>query len=61
MLAADADDTFVILVRHMEGDRGRHLLLNKAKTLLHGIVRVRDDVDVEVLLAKSVEHDVDAA
>lgn len=61
VLAADADDSFVILIRHVERDRGWHLLLHQAQALLHRFIGRSIDVDVEVVLAKVFEHDLNIA
>lgn len=61
MLSANANDSLVILIRHMERDRGRHLLLDKTQALLHRLVGRSVDVDVEVVLAKVLEHDLNVA
>lgn len=61
MLSANTNDTLVILIRHMERDRGWHLLLNKTQALLHRFVGRSIDIDVEVVLAKVLEHDLNVA
>lgn len=38
MLATYSDDTFVVLVWHVEGDRSRHLLLNEVESVLGSVV-----------------------
>lgn len=61
VLAADSDDALVVLVGYVEGDRGRHLLLNEGQALFHGIVVGGNDVNVEVILSEALEHDLDVA
>jgi hypothetical protein len=51
----------VILIRNMEGDGGRHFLLDKSKPLLHGIVASSNDVDVEVVLVEAIKNYLDVA
>jgi len=61
MLPTDTDDPFVVLVRNMEGDGRGHLLFHKGQALLHRLVRVSVDVDIEVVLAKVLKHDLHIA
>ena len=61
VLAADADDAFVVLVRHVERDRGWHLLLHEIETALDGVVTCTADVHVQVVLAVAVEDDLHIA
>lgn len=61
MLAANANNTLVVLVRHVKRDGCRHLLLHQAQALLHGVVCMALNFDVEVVLAKVVKHNLDVA
>ena len=61
VLATNADNTLMVLVRNVEGNGCRHLLLHQSQTFLHGGVVVCQDVDVEVVLAEVVENDLDIA
>lgn len=61
VLAANANDALVVLVRHMERDGRGHLLLNQGKTLLHGFVGGSHDVDVEVVFVEAIKNDLHIA
>lgn len=61
VLATNANDSLVVLIRHVEGDGSWHLLFHQAQALLHRVVGRGVDVDVEVVLAKVLEHDLDIA
>lgn len=61
MLATNTDDAFVVLVRYMERNRGGHFLFNQRQSLFHGVVVRSNDVNVEVVLPKTVEHNLDIA
>ena len=58
MLAADADDAFMVLIGHMEGYRSGHLLLHKIKTILGSFILRAADVDVEVVFVEAIEDDL---
>ena len=61
MLATDSDDTLVVLVRDVERDRSRHLLLNEIESVLGGIVLCSTDIDIEVVFIEAIENDLDIA
>ena len=61
MLATDSDDALVVLIRDVERDRSRHLLLNEIKSVLGGIVLCSTDVDIEVVFVEAIENDLDVA
>lgn len=61
VLAADTNDAFVVLVRHVERDRSRHLLFHQTEALLHRVIGRSVDVDVEIVLAEVFEHYLDVA
>lgn len=61
VLTTDANDALMILIRHMERDGSWHLLLNQTQTLLHRVVGRSIDVNIEVVLAKVLEHDLHVA
>lgn len=61
MLATYSDDTFVVLVWHVEGDRSRHLLLNEVQSVLGSVVLCSTNVDIEVVFVEAVENDLDIA
>ena len=58
VLTADSNDALMVLVGNVEGNRGWHFLLNKRQALLHGIVVGSNDVNVEVILPETLEHDL---
>lgn len=61
MLATYSDDTFVVLIWHVEGDRSRHLLLNEVESVLGSVVLCSTNVDIEVVFVEAVENDLDIA
>lgn len=61
VLATNTDDSLMVLVRNMEGNRSRHFLLDKAETLLHRFKTTSHDINVEVVLVKAIEDDLNAA
>ena len=61
VLAANANDSLVVLVWNMEGYRSRHLLLDKGQPLFHGLVAPAHDVNVEIVLVEAVEDDLNVA
>ena len=61
VLTTNTDDALVILVGDVEGDGGRHLLLNQGQPLPHGLETRRHDIDVEVVLVEAVEDDLNVA
>ncbi len=61
MLTTDTDNALVVLIGYMERNRSRHLLFHKRQSLLHGVVIGSNDVDVEIILPKALEHDLDVA
>ena len=61
MLATDSDDTLVVLIRYVEGDRSRHLLLHQVKPVLSSVVLCSTDVDIEVVFVEAIEDDLDVA
>lgn len=61
VLATYSNDTLVVLVRYVEGDRSRHLLLNEVETVFGGVVLCSTDVDVEIILVEAIEDDLDVA
>ena len=61
MLSTNPNDPLVILVRHMERDRCRHLLLNQVQAILGRLILVAAHIDVEVVLVETVEDDLDIA
>lgn len=61
VLSTNTNDSFVILIGHMERDRGWHLLLYQAQALLHRLIGRSVDVNVEVVFAKVFEHDLNVA
>lgn len=61
VLATNANDALVVLVRHMERDRRRHLLLNQGQTLLHGFIGGSHDVNVKVVFVEAVKDDLHIA
>ena len=61
MLATYSDDTLVVLIRYVEGNRSRHFLLNEVESVLGGVVLCSADVDVEVVFVEAIEDDLDVA
>ena len=61
MLSTNPDDPLVVLVRHMEGNGSRHLLLHQIQTVLSRLVLVAAHVNVEVVLVETVKDDLDVA
>lgn len=61
VLATDTNDSLVILIRDVEGDRSRHFLLYQAHSLLHRVIRRRNNINIEVVFPEAVEYDLDIA
>lgn len=61
MLATYSDDTLVVLIRYVEGDRSRHLLLNEVEPVLGGVVLCSTDVNIEVVFVEAIKDDLDVA
>lgn len=61
MLATNADDAFMVLVRHMKRDRGRHFLLDELQSILGRIVLCAAYVNVEIVFVEAIENDLDVA
>ena len=61
MLATDSDDALMVLIRYMEGDRSRHLLLHQVKSVLSSVVLCSTDIDIEVVFIEAIEDDLDVA
>lgn len=61
MLAANTDDSLVVLIGDVEGNRSRHLLLDKIKTALGGFKLVSANVNVEVVLVEAIEDNLNVA
>lgn len=61
MLATDTDDTFVVLVWNMEGNRCWHLLLNKVETLFNGFIVIGTNIDIKVVLVEAVKNNLDVS
>lgn len=61
MLTANTDNSLVVLIRNVEGNRSRHLLLNKIKTTLGGLKLVSANVNVEVVLVEAIEDNLNVA
>jgi hypothetical protein len=61
VLAANANNTLVVLIGDMERDGCWHLLFNQGQALLHGIVGGSHDVDIEVVLVETVKNDLNIA
>lgn len=61
VLATNTDNALVILIRHVERNRCRHLLFNKSETLLHRVVCRCHDINVEVVLVETIEYDLNIA
>lgn len=61
VLTPNADDAFVILIRHVERDRGWHFLLNESHALFHRVIGRCNNVNVEIILSKAIEDDLDIA
>lgn len=58
MLPTNTNDSLVILVGNVKGDRSWHFLLNKVETVLSCFVLTADDIDVEIILVESIENDL---
>ena len=61
MLATYSDDTLVILIRYMEGDRSGHLLLDEVKSVLSSVVLCSTNVNIEVVFVEAIEDNLDVA
>lgn len=61
MLTTDPNNTFVVLIRNVEGYRSRHLLLYKVEAVLRSIVLRATDVDIEIVLVEAVKDDLNVA
>ena len=61
MLATYSDNTLMVLIRYVEGDRGRHLLLNEVEPVLGGVVLCSTNVDIEIVFVEAIENDLDVA
>lgn len=55
VLSSNADNTLVVLIRHVERYGCWHFLLHEGQPLLHGFVGLSVDINVEVVLAKAFE------
>lgn len=55
------NDTLVVLIGYVEGDRSGHLLLNEVEPVFGGVVLRSTNVDIEVVLVEAVEDDLDIA
>jgi hypothetical protein len=60
VLPSDANDSLMVLVRNMEGNRCRHLLLNERKSRFHRIIFSGTDIDVKVILVEAVKYNLHA-
>jgi hypothetical protein len=61
VLATDANDALMVLVRDVEGDRGWHLLLDQVQAILGRLVGRAADVNVEVVFVEAIEDDLRVA
>ena len=61
MLTANPDDTFVVLIRHMERYRSWHFLLHQVEAAPGRIVLRSTDINVEIVFIESVEDNLDVA
>lgn len=61
MLTANTDDSLVVLIGDVEGNRSRHLLLDKIKTALGGLKLVSANINVEVVLVEAIEDNLNVA
>lgn len=61
MLTTDANDTLVVLIRHVERDGSRHLLLDQVESVFSGLVLCTTNYNVKVVLVEAIEHDLHAA
>lgn len=59
VLATNANDPFMILVRYVERNRSGHFLFHKSHALLHRVMVRRDNIYVEVILPETIEDDLD--
>lgn len=61
VLPSNTDDTLVILVRNVERNRRRHLLLDKVKTMFGCLVLGSTNIDVEIVLIETIEENLNVA
>ena len=61
VLATNANDAFMVLIGHMERDRGRHFLLDELQSILGRIVLCAAYVNVEIVFVEAIENDLDVA
>ncbi len=61
VLTTNADNAFMILIRYVERDGGRHFLFNKGHALFHRVMVRGDNVYVKVILSETIENDLDIA
>lgn len=61
MLAANTNDSLMILIRDMERYRSRHFLLHKIQTVLRGLVLISANVNIEVVLVEAIKDDLHVA
>jgi len=61
VLASNANDALVVLVRHVERDRSWHLKLHKIQTTLCSLVLRTAHVNVEVVLIEAIKDNLDIA
>lgn len=58
VLASDANNALVVLIRYMEGNRSWHFLFNKVEAVLRCLVLAPAYVNAEVVLVEAVEDDL---
>lgn len=55
MLAPNTNNTLMVLIRNMEGDRGRHFLFDQVKAVSCCFILGRAHINIEVVLVESVK------
>lgn len=61
VLATNANDSLVVLVRNVEGNGSGHFLLDKIQAVLGGLILIAAHVDVEVVLVEAIKDDLHVA
>lgn len=61
VLATNADDALVVLIRHVERDGSRHLQLHEVQAVLRSLVLRAAYINVEVVLVEAVEDNLHVA
>ena len=61
VLATNSNNSFMVLVGHVERNGRRHLLLDKIQSVFGGFILVATHINVEVVLVETIEDDLNIA